>query len=211
MRINSIVTNLNFQKIYKGKEPDPKNTVVIMGAAGDSDDIQKYCKDCAEATKALVLAGKNILTGCGSFGILGSAYNSAKENSVKDDNGKPAQNLAIIKNPLWGDENQDECIVIGKADSEAERIEDFENCANTFVIYPGGAGTIQEAATLIFDNRYGDKDNDIILVGKDYFKGLDLQYQTMYEMDQCKDPSTLYEIVDSPNDVIDKVLNKRAE
>lgn len=51
---------------------------------------------------------------------MGEVYNAAKEVSMKDSTGKPLQNLAIIVEPLWGDENLHDCIPIGKANSEAE-------------------------------------------------------------------------------------------
>lgn len=83
---------------------------------------------------------------------MGEVYNSAKEASIKDAVGKPLQNLAIIVQPLWGDENLQDCIPIGKANSESERILKFTQVADNFVIFPGSATTLQEATTLIQNN-----------------------------------------------------------
>lgn len=85
---------------------------------------------------------------------MGEVYNAAKEASIKDFAGKPLQNLAIIVKPLLGDENLFDCIPIGKAKSEAERIIKFTQVADNFVILPGSATTVQEASTLIQNNRY---------------------------------------------------------
>lgn len=90
---------------------------------------------------------------------MGEVYNAAKEASLKVPSGgggklKPVRNLAIIVEPLWGDENLEDCVPIGKANSEADRIEKFTQVADNFVVFPGSAATLQEASTLIQKNRY---------------------------------------------------------
>ena len=89
---------------------------------------------------------------------MGAAYNAAKTYSKKDEENKPSQNLAIVKTPLWGDEDIENCVVIDKADSEAQRIEKFSDLADKIVIFPGGAATLQEATTLISKNNYTPKE-----------------------------------------------------
>ena len=205
MRINPIKSNINFRKIYEGKTPDPKETVTILGSSKSTNRTLMNDYNCAQVTKALVLAGKNVLTGCGTNGIMGAAFKNAKENS-KNEDGKQIQNLVIIKRPLWGDEDLENCVIIGEAKSEHERIADFQKCSDTFIIYPGGAGTLQEAASLIFENQYTDKPKKIILVGREYFKGLDKQYQTMYNARLCTNPEALYKIVDTVDEVLSRTL-----
>ena len=152
----------------------------------------------------MILNGKSIVTGCGSMGIMGSAFYSAKENSKKDEKGKPIQNLAIVKEPLWGDEDLDNCILLTSANSEAERIEQFSEIADTIIIYAGSTTTLQEATTLITKNYYGKKEDKkkIILVGKDFFNGLIEQYNKLYETEliKCK-PSELFTVVDSEEEL----------
>lgn len=88
--------------------------------------------------------------------------------------------------------------------SEAERIEKFAEVANTMLIFPGGAATLQEAATLVSKNYYGkaaDKKN-IILVGSDYFKGLIEQYNKLYESGLIKcPPKELFTVADSEEEI----------
>lgn len=189
--------------IYKTAE-SKKNTVAILGSSKATPDIMDYLEMCSAYTKNLVLSGKNIVHGCGTAGIMGAAYNTAKEFSAKDENGKPQQNLAILANPLWGDEDLENCVPLTVANSEAERIEKFVEVADTMIIFPGSVTTLQEAATLITKNYYG-KDEDkkkIILVGKDFFKGLAEQYQKLYEskLIKCK-PEELFTIVDKKYDI----------
>lgn len=72
------------------------------------------------------------------------------------------------------------------------------------VIFPGSAATLQETTTLISNNYYGKPENrkKIILVGKDFFKGLDMQYNTLYQagLIKCK-PDELYTLVDSEEEI----------
>lgn len=176
-----------------------KNTVAILGSSKTTPDIMEYMKICADYTKNLILSGKNIVSGCGTAGIMGAAYNTAKEFSSKNEEGKPRQNLTIITNHLWGDEDLENCIPLTATNSEAERTEKFAEVADTIVIFPGGATTLQEATTLITKNHYGKKENmkNIILVGKNFFKGLIEQYQKLYESKLLKyKPEELFTVID---------------
>ena len=65
---------------------------------------------------------------------MGESYNAAFKNS-KIENGKHIQNLAIIREALWGGENLDDCVIIDKATSEGDRIEKFCKVSNTFILY----------------------------------------------------------------------------
>ena len=50
---------------------------------------------------------------------------------------------------MWGDEDTEHCIPLTVANSEADRIEKFAQVSNTMLIFPGSAGTLQEATTSI--------------------------------------------------------------
>ncbi len=181
-------------------------TVAVLGSSKSSESIMDAMNVCSAAVKTLVQADKNILTGCSTRGIMGAAYNSAKENSILDDNGRKVQNLVIIKQPLWGDEDLGNCVILGSANTEAERIEKFYNNADSFLIFPGGPTTLQEATTLISKNHYreeGDR-KKIVLVGKEYFKGLTEQYDTLYKQGLLRcEPEELFTIVDREDEIID--------
>lgn len=188
--------------IYKTKQ-SKSNTIAILGSSKTTDDILRYMDICSNTVKSMVLGGKNIVTGCGSLGIMGTAFYTAKENSKLNNDGKPIQNLAIVTKPLWGDEDLDNCIALTSVNSEAERIEKFSEVADTIIIFPGSVTTLQEAATMITKNYYGKEDKKkIILVGKEFFEGLIKQYNHLYEtgLIKCK-PSELFTIVDSKEEV----------
>ena len=126
-----------------------KKTVTILGSATNSRALEEYMDMCAEVTEGLVKNGYNILSGCGSHGIMGTAYEAAKKHSAVDMNGRPVQNLTILVEPGWGDEDLKHCVPIGKAKSEAERIDKFFKTSDNFVVFPGGSTTMQEATSLL--------------------------------------------------------------
>ena len=189
--------------VYKTKQ-SKANTIAILGSSKTTNDILKYMEICSNSVKSMILCGKNIVTGCGTAGIMGSAFYTAKENSKKNEEGKPVQNLAIVTQPLWGDEDLENCIPLMAANNEADRIEKFSEVADTMVIFAGSVTTLQEATSLITKNYYGKDENKkkIILVGKDFFKGLAEQYNHLYKtgLIKCK-PSELFTIVDNENEL----------
>lgn len=211
MQISFYGNNINHipkkpQKEHTSSEAK-KNTVAILGSSKNTDAITDYLDMCSNVTRALVLGNKNIVSGCGSQGIMGRAYYCASENSRVDQSGKPAQNLAILTEPLWGDEDLENCIPVSTANSEAERIEQFCDVSDNFVIFAGGPGSLQEATTLISKNYYSKDKKQIILVGKDFFKGLKDQYDKLYEsgLINCR-PEQLFQIADSEDEVLNKLL-----
>lgn len=192
------------------KQENTSKTIVIMGSSKTTEPITDAVNLCADVTKLSFWGGYNIATGCGSNGIMGVAYNAAKENSVKDiKTGKTLQNLAIVMTPPWGDEDIKNCIPICKANSEANRISKFKKIANTFVIFPGSATTIQEATSLIQQNEYAKKEEPlkkIILVGKEFFKGLSVQYQTLFGSKLLKhSPDELFKVLNNKEEILEEV------
>lgn len=186
-----------------------KKTVTILGSATDSKALESYMNMCAEITEGLVKNGYNILSGCGSHGIMGSAYESARKNSAVDMIGRPIQNLTILVEPGWGDEDIKHCVPIGKAKSEAERIDKFFKTSDNFVIFPGGSTTLQEATSLInFKKHLTETDpvKKIILVGQDFFSGLFKQYETIFKFNPnwYKPPESLFKILNSSKEVLDE-------
>lgn len=185
--------------------------VVVLGSSKSTEPLMEYMDLCSQTTKALVQNGYNIVTGCGTKGIMGAAYYAARESSALNMQGKPLQNLSIIVNPLWGDENLEDCVVIGKASSESERIMKFTKVADNFVIFPGGTTTMQEAATLIRHNVHSEESGlkKIILVGKEFFAGLKQQYEAMAKMQFIKkSPDAFFRILSDKNEIVKAILRK---
>ena len=180
-----------------------ENNVAILGSSKTTYPITPEIVKAAEITRHIISSNKNVLTGCGKKGIMGVAYYMASDLSTKDKEGKPEQNIVITKEPYWGDEDLENCKIIDSATSEANRIEKFMDNSDTFVIFPGGPGTLQEASTLISNNYYNsDNKKEVILVGSEYFQGLDEQYKKMEEAGiiNCK-RSELYTLTDDVKEV----------
>lgn len=186
--------------------------VVVLGSASTTEPLMEYMDLCAKTTKEFVNLGYNIVTGCGTKGIMGSAYNAAKEVSAVNLKGKPVQNLGIVVNPLWGDENLNDCILIGKAGSESERIVKFAKVADNFVIFPGSVTTLQEAVTLIRMNAHSTQNElkKIVLVGKEFFAGLKQIYENMADMNFLKrKPENIFKILSQKHEIINAIIKNK--
>lgn len=209
--IDLINTIPSLNNNYTSPESKQK-TITILGSSGSTEALEKYLKASSDITRHFVENGFNIVHGCGNDGIMGEVYNAAKESSIKDSTGKPIQNLAIIVQPLWGDENLKDCVPIGKANSEAERIVKFAQVSDNFVVFPGSATTLQEASTLIQNNRY-PKSSDVkkvILFGADFWEGLVSQYKKIFEMNLLKENpiGKLFHIANSKEEVLKLIIKK---
>jgi len=187
---------------------DSKNkTVTILGSSRDSDAIKDSIKKVSLISNELVKRGYNILTGCGDRGIMGAAYKGALAAEKNPEN--PEKNLAIPTEPFWGYEDLQHCKVISKpAASESDRIENgFSKASNNFLIFPGGACSIQEVSTLIAKNKNRPKGTTpmkIIIVGKDYYKGLIQQYDDMDKSGLIETkPENLFKVIE-PEDVLNE-------
>lgn len=207
----SILSNTQFANIQPLNQayttPESKaKTVTVLGSSRTTDAIAEYMHLCSRATKGLVDNGYNILTGCNLKGIMGAAYKSAQDNSIKDANGKLLQNLAIVVEPAWGDEDLEHCITIGKATSEADRIDKFVRASDSFIIFPGGETTLQETTSLITKNKYpkaGESHKKIILVGEQLFAGLIEQYRTFCKLGTITTPfEKLFKVFNSEADIL---------
>ena len=188
-----------------------KRAVVVLGSSKTTEPLMQYMDLCSETTKAFVQSGFNVVTGCGTKGIMGSAYYAAKDASAVDMSGKPVQNLAIIVSPLWGDENLEDCVLIGKAYSESERIMKFAKVADNFVIFPGGVTTLQEATTLIRHNVHSKERGlkKIVLVGKEFFAGLKQQYEALADLKLIKNrPDAYFKVLADKSEILKAILKK---
>ena len=195
MKIQNI-QNCNFNKpAFKANK-----TYTILGASSvpknkeGRDELLNYMQMASDFAKYVVQKQNNVLTGCGDKGIMGAAYYGAYSNGSKE------QNQVYIMQPEWGDEDKEHCKVLGYTKSEAERIGKFREKSDEIVIFPGSCGTMQEVSSFIFENYYSEDKKPVILVGKEFFKGIDIQYQNMFKngyLNRVQSTDELYRIVDS--------------
>lgn len=188
--------------------PESRNiTVAALGSSRVSAPIAKDIQPSGNIAREIVLAGKNLNHGCCADGFMGSYLYSGRDFSKKDSvTGKPIQNLSIIMNPRYGDEDIEACTVIGNACSEAERIEKFKLTSDHFLIQKGSTATLNEAASIIGENK------NVILVGQDYFSGFNQQCSQMFkERYTNQSPEELMVILDNndPRRILDEINNPK--
>lgn len=203
MKIQNI-QNFNFNKPIFGIN----KTYSILGASSvpkdekGKNELLNYMQMASDFTKYLVQNQDSIITGCGDKGIMGAAYYSAYNNGSKE------QNKVFIMQPEWGDEDKKHCEILGYTTSEAERIQKFRENSDAMVIFPGSCGTMQELTTLVSQNYYSKDKKPVILVGKEFFKEIDLQYQNMLKngyLNKIQSTDELYKIVDSLDELKEAV------
>lgn len=187
-------------------EPESRaRTVTILGSSKSVDPIKGQVAMSGDVSGELIRRGYNVLTGAGNAGVMGAAYGAAAQSANAPAGNPRGENLVITVRPAWGDENLADARAIGIADSEAERVEKFAKTSDSFLIFPGSAGSLQEAATLIAKNSYRGKNKlkRIILVGRDFFGGLAQQYQRLYADGLLKDkPEKLFSIADTAEELL---------
>jgi predicted Rossmann-fold nucleotide-binding protein len=191
---------------YTGPESRAR-TVTVLGSSKSVDPIKAQIGVSADVAGELIRRGYNVLTGAGNAGVMGAAYAAAAENAnaAARAGRVSGENLVIAVRPAWGDENLADARAIGIADSEAERIEKFARTSDSFLIFPGSAGSLQEAATLIAKNAYRGKAplKRIILVGRDFFGGLSQQYHRLFADGLLKEsPEALFRVVDTAEELL---------
>lgn len=191
-----------FDERYTGAESRAR-TVTVLGSSKSVDPIKEQVSLSAAASGELVRRGYNVLTGAGNAGVMGAAYAAAAESA--DAALRRGENLVLAVRPGWGDENLSDARAIGIADSEPRRVEAFAKVSDNFLIFPGSAGSVQEAAILVAMNAYRGKAplKRIILVGRDFFGGISQQYQRLFEDGLLKEsPEALFRVVDSLDEIL---------
>jgi predicted Rossmann-fold nucleotide-binding protein len=191
-----------FDARYTGPESRAR-TVTVLGSSKTVDPIKEQVGLSAAASGELIRRGYNVLTGAGNAGVMGAAYAAAAEASNAAPRG--GENLVLAVRPGWGDENLSDARAIGIADSEPRRVEAFTKVSDTFLVFPGSAGSIQEAAILVAMNAYRGKAplKRIILVGRDFFGGLSEQYRRLFADGLLKEaPEALFRVVDSLEEIL---------
>lgn len=191
-----------FDERYTGPESRAR-TVTVLGSSKSVDPIKEQVALSAAVSGALVRGGYNVLTGAGNAGVMGAAYKAAAENANAAP--KRGENLVLAVRPGWGDENLSDARAIGIADSEPRRVEAFAKVSDNFLIFPGSAGSIQEAAILVAMNAYRGKAplKRVILVGRDFFGGISQQYQRLFADGLLKEaPEALFSVVDTAEEIL---------
>ena len=179
---------------------DVKEAVSIFGSAR-TPPSNKFYKLAEETAIKLVKNGYAVITGAGP-GIMEAANKGAKKE------GGDSIGLNILIPTMQ------------KPNKYVKRLLEFKyffcrkvmfaKYSKAFVVFPGGFGTLDElfeAVTLVQTKRIDPF--PIILVGKDYWKGLTSWIQTTLVQHKTIDEEeiSLYTLADTPDEVI-SAINK---
>jgi predicted Rossmann-fold nucleotide-binding protein len=153
-------------------------TVVICAGSSSKPGVVAYEPFTAALARSVVGVGGNVLTGGGTKGPMGAAFNAAALTAKED---KAGQNLMVMKEPVWGDEDFVKGRGVGRAPTEEARFDLFQRLGATLVICPGGPGALLEASKAIMGVAYPNPDLpqfDTIVVVGDFYEGLKRQVET---------------------------------
>jgi predicted Rossmann-fold nucleotide-binding protein len=156
-------------------------TVIICGGSKDTPHMERAKEIASRVAYDVVAAGGNIVTGCGTKGVMGAAFYGAAEAAKLEGAG---ENLTITKNKAWGDEDFINGRAISREESEEARFDQFQRVGAHLLVMPGAVGTLLEAAKMI-EGIVAPRDGipafeKITIVDVDgFWSGLRLQLDTM--------------------------------
>ncbi len=149
-----------------------KKTVIICGGSSSKPGVVAYEPFTAKLADRVIRAGGNIVTGAGEHGPMGSAFRAGAAAALAPNTG---ENLSVMRDPGWGDENFKDARAVGKAPSDELRFDKFEQLGATVVIAPGGVGALLEGVKALYSVAYPNPSlppfDDILVVG-DYYRHL---------------------------------------
>ncbi|MFA6029407.1 MAG: LOG family protein [Elusimicrobiota bacterium] len=180
-------------------------TVTVLGSSRTDEKILAAMAVAAKVAAELIARGYNILSGCGNAGVMGAAFEAAAVGSQEKprEGVVPGENLAIVRIPTWGDEDIVRSRAIGTAESESARVGQFAKASDHFLLFPGGASSLEEVSALIDGNDLGAAPKRIILVGKEYYRGLSEQYARAHAQGLLAHrPEELFSVVDSADEIL---------
>lgn len=177
---------------------DVKNAVSIFGSAR-SKPSDKYYKAAEETASKLVKSGYAIITGAGS-GIMEAANKGAKKA------GGESIGLNILI-PMKQKPNKYITKLLEFKYFFCRKVM-FAKYSKAFVAFPGGFGTMDEffeAVTLVQTKRIDPF--PVILVGKEYWKGLIdwIQKTLIPGRTITRSEMDIFRIVDSPDEVVSTI------
>lgn len=175
-------------------------SVSIFGSARLKPS-NKYYKLAERTAHKMAEAGFAVITGAGS-GIMEAANKGAKS----------ANGVSIglnIKIPVAQKPNKYLDILLNFKYFFARKVV-FGKYAMAFIVFPGGFGTLDElfdALTLIQTHRVSMF--PVVLVGKDYWKGLMNWLHSTVIKNGCIEPpdTKLFYLTDDPNEVVKIIVN----
>ncbi|MEI7473411.1 MAG: LOG family protein [bacterium] len=216
---HSTQTNmLSFQARKKHEKPplDREHTVAILGTGKDLETTEKYTQMAYEVANKLAKDGYNVVTG-GGDGIMSAANKGATDADAK-------KSFSIMVKYWPNKIGQKFFNVLSTVMSGPKRTDMFAKDAGTWIVFPGGTGTLEEIGVGTESKYYGHKDDrvahpdKIIMVDREFQKPLKAYINGMQEMGLAPLPQNseketlfeeLFEEADTSKEIVDKVENKK--
>ena len=174
---------------------------LFIGCASSKDIPEKYFKDCEKLLETLFKDNNDLIFGAYNKGIMGLAYNIAKENK-RHITGICTE---VYKNDLKElDLNKE-----GLTDTISERTMKLIDDSDAIIILPGGIGTMQELFTAIECKRSKEFDKPIIIFNSsNYFDELLIALEKIYdEKFTKKEVADCYYVSKNIEDILDYLNN----
>lgn len=211
LKRKSIKKSINFGQGRKHYEPylleaytrptSRNNTVAIVGSAKDAVYTKPFEKMVHDLAFNIVASGRNLLNGCCEHGLVRKAFDGANKAKNLHNAG---EHLGIIVG--WKEELTDNVKIIGKAIGEEQRMKNITQCAKTIIAFPGSLTLGIENLNFMNLKRHEESDSNLIIVGKKFFRGFDLQLNDMHREGALEiHPSKLYTLVDNTKDIFKRL------
>jgi len=177
---------------------------VCIFAASSSRVNDEYNIAASELGALLAKAGIDIVFGGGGIGLMGKIADAVKENGGRITGVIPS----FMEEEGWGHKGIDMMIVTADMSERKKRL--FE-MSDAVVALPGGVGTLEELTEAITLKQLSLFDGPIIILNTlgfydPLFKFFDVMVDNHFLR---KEHKAIWEIADSPGEVVAALKNKR--
>ena len=172
-----------------------QSVCVFCGAS--TGNSPEYQDSAFKLGKSLADNGIRLVYGGGSTGLMGVIA-----NSVLDSGGEVTGIIPdYLKDRELGHQNLTHLEVVGSMHERKRRMFDL---ADGIVVLPGGVGTLEEALEVITWKQLGMHNKPIVILNiQNYWQQLDDLIKATIDNGFAAPPTRgLYELVDTPNEVI---------
>lgn len=181
---------------------DRNKTVAILGSSRNSLRDKEYIEMAKEVAKELADKGYNVITG-GGYSIMEAANKGAW-------NINPQKSWAVNAKAFLDKHLKKIFNTAKNVDTSINRTNVFRDLAKYWVVFPGGFGCLQELS-IGGESKYYKFEpypERIVLVGRKFQKPLMDYLKNMDEINATTNAEKIYELADSKNEIIEKVVGK---
>lgn len=184
----------------ENKSVQRKNICVFCSSSNTLD--KSYYADAEELGRLMACAGFNIVYGGSNVGTMYSVAKSAKSNGAKIYGVMPEKlyNFGVYS---------DECDEFYLTEDMRSRKTKLDELSDGVVAMAGGFGTLEEVSEILCHKQLGYNNKPIVFLNTNgYYDELGKFFQRISRERFAKDTvHDLYKILDTPQEVVDYLLN----